>query len=101
MTLLYGSLGATGYWSRGQKVAEIVIFSLTEDRLAHFAAACILVQVRPPRAPWVQGALSRMCAQGVAKTARSLLLSCLWQAPVATPTIPHMQRRPSPSTSST
>lgn len=46
MSTLYAGLGAAGYWSKGLNVADIVIFSLGESRLARFAAGCILVQVR-------------------------------------------------------
>eukprot|EP00195_Chlamydomonas_chlamydogama_P017158 CAMPEP_0202897894 /NCGR_PEP_ID=MMETSP1392-20130828/6545_1 /ASSEMBLY_ACC=CAM_ASM_000868 /TAXON_ID=225041 /ORGANISM="Chlamydomonas chlamydogama, Strain SAG 11-48b" /LENGTH=530 /DNA_ID=CAMNT_0049583659 /DNA_START=191 /DNA_END=1783 /DNA_ORIENTATION=+ len=44
MTLLYGGLGAVGYWSRGSAITGIVIFSLGDSPRTRLASACILVQ---------------------------------------------------------
>ena len=48
MSLLYGGMGATGYWSRGDKISGIVIFSLGDTPQARIASAFILIQVRAP-----------------------------------------------------
>ena len=45
MGCLYGGLGAVGYWSRGDSILGIVIFSLGDTPLARFSSACILLQV--------------------------------------------------------
>ncbi len=45
MTCLYGGLGAIGYWSRGDAITGIVIFSLGDTLQARIASALILVQV--------------------------------------------------------
>ncbi|WIA36420.1 hypothetical protein OEZ86_007730 [Tetradesmus obliquus] len=44
MAPLYILVGATGYWSRGNSVTDIVIFSLGESLQARIAAGLILVQ---------------------------------------------------------
>jgi hypothetical protein len=45
MTLMYGSLGTVGYWSRGSGIRSIVIFDLPDSWRARAAASCILLQV--------------------------------------------------------
>jgi hypothetical protein len=45
MAPLYVLVGATGYWSRGNSVTDIVIFSLGESLQARVAAGLILIQV--------------------------------------------------------
>mmetsp|Transcript_35135 Transcript_35135/g.78203 ORF Transcript_35135/g.78203 Transcript_35135/m.78203 type:complete len:519 (+) Transcript_35135:215-1771(+) len=44
MTVLYGGLGAVGYWSRGDAITGIVIFSLGDTPRSRVASALILVQ---------------------------------------------------------
>lgn len=45
MAPLYIVVGAVGYWSRGMKVTDIVIFSLGDSLQARMAAGLILLQV--------------------------------------------------------
>ncbi|GAX75715.1 hypothetical protein CEUSTIGMA_g3158.t1 [Chlamydomonas eustigma] len=44
MGLLYGTVGVIGYWSRGDEIDGIVIFSLGDSPHVRVAAALILVQ---------------------------------------------------------
>ena len=44
MSLLYGAVGVVGYWSRGEAITGIVIFSLGDSPRVRIAAALILVQ---------------------------------------------------------
>jgi hypothetical protein len=45
MAPLYVLVGATGYWSRGNSVTDIIIFSLGESLQARTAAGLIFIQV--------------------------------------------------------
>lgn len=41
---LYLAVGVVGWWSKGDKITEILIFSLEDTPLVRFAAGCILLQ---------------------------------------------------------
>ena len=48
MTCMYGLLGAVAYWSRGNSVQDILVFSMGPTKpawVAPAAAGCILIQV--------------------------------------------------------
>ena len=44
MALLYLLVGAVGWWSRGDAIKGILIFSLGDSPLVRFASGCILIQ---------------------------------------------------------
>ena len=44
MATLYASVGVVGYWSRGEAIDGIIIFSLGDSPRVRFAAALILLQ---------------------------------------------------------
>lgn len=44
MGLLYLLVGAVGWWSKGDTIGGILIFSLGESPLVRFASGCILIQ---------------------------------------------------------
>ena len=44
MGLLYLAVGVVGWWSKGDKITGILIFSLEDTPLVRFASGCILLQ---------------------------------------------------------
>ena len=44
MATLYAAVGIVGYWSRGESITGIVIFSLGDSPRIRFAAGLILIQ---------------------------------------------------------
>jgi len=83
MGALYGGLGVIGYWSRGDEVREIVIFSLPESPRARLAAGCILVQAIAQYLinvnVWTHNLLVLLARQGIIR--KRTLNNCVGHAP--------------------